>query len=200
MFQLTNATGRLLLLRLFSTPLIEHVARSASFSVQLRQVYNPMSQKWRTFTVTQRRTLSLVIIVLGLSMILHAQADGDVAQQIKQLQQESRDAQMKNDVSWAQQHLADGFVAGNSWGDWETKEDFIKDLQNKSNKWKSGNISDVQVATFGSNTAVSHYKFTYDAEIRGTHRVRTVICSDTWINDLGTWKTASTHCSLVKGE
>jgi Protein of unknown function (DUF3225) len=65
--------------------------------------------------------------------------------------------------------------------------------------WKSGNISDVQVATFGSNTAVSHYTFTYDAELQGTHRARTVICSDTWVNDSGTWKTASTHCSLVKG-
>jgi hypothetical protein len=65
------------------------------------------------------------------------------------LQQQSRDAQMKNDASWAQQHLADGFVAGNSWGDWQTRQDFIKDLQNKTSKWKSGNISDVKVATFG---------------------------------------------------
>ena len=106
---------------------------------------------------------------------------------------------MKNDASWAQQHLADGFIAGNSWGDWETKEEFIKDLQNKTNKWKSGNISDVKVATFGPNTAVSHYTFTYDAELQGKHRARTVICSDTWVNDSGTWKTASTHCSMVKG-
>jgi hypothetical protein len=136
----------------------------------------------------------------NLSINLHAQGGGDVAQQIKQLQQESRDAQMKNDVSWAQQHLADGFMAGNSWGAWETKDDFIKDLQNKTIKWKSGNISDVKVATFGSDTAISHYTFTYDAEFKGTHRARTVICSDTWVNDSGTWKTASTHCTLVKGK
>jgi hypothetical protein len=50
---------------------------------------------------------------------------------------------MKNDASRAQQHLADGF-AGNGWGDWETKDDFIKDLQNKTNKWNSGNNSEVQ--------------------------------------------------------
>jgi hypothetical protein len=130
---------------------------------------------------------------------LHAQGDGNVAQQIKQLQQESRNAQMKNDVSWAQQHLADGFMAGNSWGAWETKDDFLKDLQNKTIKWKSGEISDVHVAAFGPNVAVSHYTFTYDAEFNGTHRARTVICSDTWVNDSATWKTASTHCSLVKG-
>jgi hypothetical protein len=136
---------------------------------------------------------------LGLSNNLYAQGASDVAQQIKQLQQESRDAQMKNDVSWAQQHLADGFMAGNSWGEWETKDGFIKDLQNKTIKWKSGNLSDLKVATFGSNTAVSHYTFTYDADFKGTHRARTVICSDTWVNDSGTWKTASTHCTMVKG-
>jgi hypothetical protein len=147
------------------------------------------------------RIVFVVIAVLGglaLSINLHAQ--GDVSQQIKDLQQQSREAQMKNDASWAQQHLADGFVAGNSWGDWESKDSYIKDLENKSNKWKSGDISDVKVATFGPNLAVSHYTFTYDAELRGTHRARTVICSDTWINDSGTWKTAATHCSMVKGK
>ena len=136
---------------------------------------------------------------LSLPINLHGQGSSDVGSQIKQLQQESRDAQMKNDVSWAQQHLADGFIAGNSWGEWETRDGFIKDLQDKTIKWKSGNISDLKVVTFGPDTAVSHYTFTYDADFKGTHRARTVICSDTWVNDSGTWKTASTHCTLVKG-
>jgi hypothetical protein len=67
--------------------------------------------------------------------------------------------------------LAEGFVGGNSWGDWDTREDSIKALENKTNKWKSGNMSDLQVATFGSNTAISHYKFTYDAEFLLTNRL-----------------------------
>jgi hypothetical protein len=137
---------------------------------------------------------------LALAMDMAAQSEGDVAQQIKQLQQESRNAQMKNDASWAQQHLADGFMAGNSWGEWQTKADYIKDLQNKTTQWKSGSLSDVQVATFGPNTAVSHYSYTYDATFNGTHRARTVLCSDTWVNDSGTWKTASTHCSVAHGK
>ena len=141
-----------------------------------------------------------ILLCFSLSIYLQAQAGGDTAEQIKQLQQQSREAQMKNDAAWAKQHLADGFVAGNSWGDWQTKEDFIKDLENKTSKWKSGNISDIKVATFGPNVAVSHYTFTYEAELQGKHRARTVICSDTWINDSGTWKSATTHCSLVKGQ
>jgi hypothetical protein len=149
--------------------------------------------------MTKTMAISVTMLCcLTISINLHAQSD--VAQQIKQLQQDYRNAQMKNDASWAQQHLADGFVGGNSWGDWDTKDSFIKDLQNKRNKWTSGEISDLQVATFGPNTAVSHYTFTYEADLKGTHRARTVICSDTWVNDSGTWKTASTHCSLVKGK
>src|SRR5207302_8647136 len=118
----------------------------------------PLSLKIHHVAKTTAIAELTMLCCLTLSTNLHAQ--GDVAQQIKQLQQDSRNAQMKNDASWAQQHLADGFVAGNSWGDWETKDDFIKDLQNKTNKRKSGAISDVQVATFGSNAAVSHYTFT----------------------------------------
>jgi hypothetical protein len=141
-----------------------------------------------------------LLFCLALSINLQAQSGGDVESQIKQLQQEATKAQMNNDVSWAQAHLADGFIAGHSWGQWQNKDEFIKGLQDKSAKWKSGDISDVHVATFGSSTAIAHYKFTYDAEISGQHRARTVICSDTWVNDAGTWKSASTHCSLVQGK
>src|SRR6201984_1391944 len=116
--------------------------------------------------LTTRIAIAISLLCfLALCLNLNAQAGGGVADQIKQLQQESRDAQMKNDASWAQQHLADGFVAGNSWGDWETRDAFIKDLENKTNKWKSGNISEVQVATFGSNTAVSHYHLPTDPKL-----------------------------------
>ena len=152
--------------------------------------------------MTTKRTVIAVMTVLcclAIGVGVYAQG-GDVESQIKQLQEESTKAQMNNDVSWAQQHLADGFIAGHSWGQWQNKNEFIKELQDKKNKWRSGNISDVNVATFGANTAVAHYKFTYDADIGGTHRARSVICSDTWVNDSGTWKSASTHCSLIEGK
>lgn len=149
------------------------------------------------------KTYLVAITLLGflaVSISIHAQAGGDVESQIKQLQQEATKAQMNNDVAWAQAHLADGFVAGHSWGQWQNKEEFIKDLQDKKNKWKSGDISALHVATFGATTAVAHYNFAYDANIGGKHRARTVICSDTWVNDSGTWKSAATHCSLVQGK
>ena len=150
-------------------------------------------------TKTTAFAVTTLLCCLTLSINLQAQAGDDVAQKIKQLQQDSTNAQLKNDVSWMREHLADGYVAGNSWGTWQTKDEVLKDMQNKTIKWKSGEISDVHVATFGPNVAVSRYTFAYDAELNGTHRARTVLCSDTWINDSGAWKTAASHCSLVKG-
>jgi hypothetical protein len=94
---------------------------------------------------------------------------------------------------------ADGYVEGHSWGDWATKAEAIKQTQDKSIKFTKGEISDVKVATFGPNTAVAHYKLAYDATFNGTHRARTVICSDTWINQSGAWKLASNHYSHVEG-
>ena len=83
---------------------------------------------------------------LALSINLQSQ-DAGIAEKVKQLQQDQINAEMKNDVSWAQQHLADGFVAGHSWGKWETKADLIKNWHSNPTKWTSGNISDVHVAT-----------------------------------------------------
>jgi Domain of unknown function (DUF4440) len=140
-----------------------------------------------------------LLCCLTLTINLQAQADGDVAHKIKQLQEDNTKAQLKNDVSWMREHLADGYAQGNSWGAWQTKDEVLKGMENKTVKWKSAEISDVHVATFGSNVAVSHYTMTYDAEFNGTHRARTILCSDTWIDDSGTWKTAASHCSLVKG-
>lgn len=148
-----------------------------------------------------RMVLAVLALFTSLGLSINARSqDPGIAEQIKRLQQEKVDAQMKNDSAWAQEHLADGFIAGHSWGKWETKADWIKNFQTKANKWTSGNISDVHVATFGSTTAVAHYKFTYDATFNGTHRARPVICSDTWVNDSGAWKLAATHCSASEAK
>jgi hypothetical protein len=61
-----------------------------------------------------KKTIAIAISVLVCLVVSINVYAADVAQQIKQLQQESRDAQMKNDASWAKEHLAEGFIAGNS--------------------------------------------------------------------------------------
>ena len=147
------------------------------------------------------RKIAVVLVALcclAMAITLIAQG-GSASSKVEQLEKDMRQAQMKNDVGWYQQHLADGYVEGHSWGDWATKAEAIKQAQDQSMKMTKGDVSDVKVASFGSNVAVAHYKFTYDATFNGTHRARTVICSDTWIDQSGAWKLASNHCSHVEG-
>jgi hypothetical protein len=146
------------------------------------------------------RKITIVWVAVScLAIAITLSAQGDTSSKVEQLEKEMRQAQMKNDVSWYQQHLADGYVEGHSWGEWATKDEALKQTQDKSIKFTKGEISDVKVATFGASTAIAHYKFTYDATFNGTHRARSVICSDTWINQSGEWKLASNHCSHIEG-
>jgi hypothetical protein len=150
--------------------------------------------------MNRKITVTLAVVCcLAVAIMLVAQAGGDASSKVQQLEKEMRQAQKNSDVSWYQQHMADGYVEGHSWGDWATKAEAIKQAQDKSIKFTKGEISDVRVATFGPSTAVAHYTFTYDATFNGTHRARTVICSDTWISQSGAWKLASNHCSHVEG-
>src|SRR4051812_28334052 len=124
------------------------------------------------------RKITIVWVAVScLAIAITLSAQGDTSSKVEQLEKEMRQAQMKNDVSWYQQHLADGYVEGHSWGEWATKDEALKQTQDKSIKFTKGEISDVKVATFGASTAIAHYKFTYDATFNGTHRARSVICS-----------------------
>ncbi len=143
---------------------------------------------------------SVAVCCFALGITLVAQEGGDASSKVEQLEKEMHHAQMNSDASWYEQHLADGYVEGYSWGDWATKEEAIKQMQDKSIKFNKAELSDMKVATFGPHTAVAHYKFTYDGTLNGTHRARTVICSDTWISQSGEWKIASNHCSHVEGK
>jgi hypothetical protein len=159
-----------------------------------------LKQKKRGTEMNRKIMFSLAAVCcLAVAIMLVAQAGGDASSKVEQLEKEMRQAQKNSDVSWYQQHLADGYVEGHSWGDWATKAEAIKQAQDKSLKFTKGEISDVKVATFGPGIAVARYTFTYDATFNGTHRARTVICSDTWISQSGAWKLASNHCSHVEG-
>src|SRR5260370_7030198 len=124
----------------------------------------------------------LAVCCLAVDMKVVGQGGGYTSANIQQLEKDMHHAQMNSDVAWYQQHLADGYVEGHSWGDWATKAEAIKQTQDKSIKFTKGEISDVKVATFGPNTAVAHYKLSYYATFNGTNAPRTVLCGDTWVN------------------
>ena len=64
--------------------------------------------------------LFVAVCCLAVAGTLIAQG-GDTSAKIEQLEKDMRQAQKNTDASWYEQHLADGYVEGHSWGDWATK-------------------------------------------------------------------------------
>src|SRR5207253_5432374 len=82
----------------------------------------------------------LAVCCLAVAITVVAQGGGDTSANIQQLEKDMHHAQMNSDVAWYQQHLADGYVEGHSWGDWATKAEAIKQTQDKSIKFTKGEI------------------------------------------------------------
>jgi len=55
-------------------------------------------------------------------------------------------------------------------------------------------ISDLNVRIFG-DTAVATYKSTYDTMYHGDHRARTILTTDTFARQNGSWQEVASHSS-----
>src|SRR4029077_13349806 len=92
-------------------------------------------------------------------------------------------------------NYADNFTGGSSWGNWETKQAILADMKDsKSNKTNSEEISDLNVRIYG-DTAVATYKSTYDSLFHGDHRARTILSTDIFVLQNGSWKEVASHSS-----
>jgi ketosteroid isomerase-like protein len=102
---------------------------------------------------------------------------------------------MAGDSSYVEKNYADSFSGGSSWGNWETKQSILADMKDsKNNKTNSEEISDIKVQTYG-NTAIATYKSTYDSTYHGEHRARTILSTDTFVRQGGSWKQVASHSS-----
>ena len=98
--------------------------------------------------------------------------------------------------SWMKAHNTNDYTMGTSWGAWEDYAELQKDAADTSkNKTTKRDISDLKVSVYGNDTAIARYKESYDLMIRGEHRARTILTTDTWVNEKGVWKLAASHSS-----
>jgi hypothetical protein len=65
------------------------------------------------------------------------------------------------------------------------------------NKTNSEKLSELKVRVY-DNAAVATYKDTYDSMIKGEHRARSVIGTDTFVKTGGEWKQVASHASQAK--
>jgi hypothetical protein len=148
----------------------------------------------------------LMLMIFALAVLLPAvssvasmkkQSNAEVVAAITQMENDGVKADLAGDSSFMEKNYADDFTAGFSGGRWETKESMLADAKDKANnKMTSEQISDLKVRVYG-DTAIATYKDSYDAMIRGDHRVKTVLSTDTFVRQHGVWKWVASHSSVA---
>lgn len=138
-------------------------------------------------------------LLLSSALMKNAVAADDATAEITAIENATVKADMANDKAFYEKTLASDWTGGDSSGKWYTKASMLKLMDDsKNNKFNSEKLSDLKVRTYG-DTAIATYKDTYDATVEGKHRMRTVISTDTFVKQGGTWKLVAGHSSTVSG-
>lgn len=148
---------------------------------------------------------TLVVLSLALAITVFAvpaigkkrgsATNADATATITAMEHASVKADMAGDSSFVEKNYADNFSGGSSWGNWETKQSILADMKDsKNNKTNSEEISDLNVRIYGE-TAIATYKSTYDTLYHGEHRARTILTTDTFARQDGSWKQVASHSS-----
>lgn len=141
---------------------------------------------------------AMALAFCATALIKNAAAAGDDAAAVSKLENDAIKADLSGDKSFYEKILASDWTGGDSSGQWFTKAGMLKMMDDtKNNKYKSEKISEVKVRVYG-DAAVATYKDTYDAMVQGEHRMRTIIATDTWVKQGGTWKQVASHTSTAK--
>ena len=145
--------------------------------------------------------LSLLVFgVLAARSVTKAQTGGksDAVAAVTKLENDAVKADLANDKAFYEKVLADDWTGGDSEGTWYTKAEVLKLMgDSEHNKTNSERISELKVRAY-DNAAVATYKDTYDSIVKGEHRARSVIGTDTFVKMGGEWKQVASHASQAK--
>jgi 2',3'-cyclic-nucleotide 2'-phosphodiesterase (5'-nucleotidase family) len=146
--------------------------------------------------------LASIVICAVLSPIAVAkkQSTSDEAiAAITQFENDAVKADLAGDSTFFEKNYADNWTGGFSGGTWTTKDSMLADAKDiANNKMNSEQISDLKVRIYDNNTAIATYTDTYDGMVRGEHRVKTVLSTDTFVRQNGVWKEVAGHSSVAK--
>jgi hypothetical protein len=122
-------------------------------------------------------------------------SSSDAVSVITQMENAAVKADLAGDPSYIEKNYADNFTGGSSWGKWDTKQALLSDMKDsKNNKTNSEVISELNVRVYG-DTAVATYTSTYDTMYHGDHRARTILTTDTFARQSGSWQQVASHSS-----
>src|SRR5436190_24061672 len=100
---------------------------------------------------------------------------------VTQFENDAVKANLAGDSSFYEKGYADDWTGGFSGGIWTTKASILADMKDAANnKMNTEEISDLKVRVYG-DTAVATYTDVYDGMVRGEHRAKTVLSTDTFV-------------------
>ena len=141
---------------------------------------------------------AILVMAMATPAVLAKSADAkSIEDAITKMEKESAKASVEGQTGeWMKAHQASDYTMGTSWGAWETNSELQKQAGNPAkNKTNKRDISDIKVNVYGDHTAIARYKDSYDIVVEGEHRTRTVLTTDTWVNEKGAWKMVASHSS-----
>ena len=143
-------------------------------------------------------TCMLVLAVLSpIAAAAKTPTAAETVAAITKLENDSIKADLAGDSSFMEKNYADDWTGGFSGGIWTTKASMLADAKDTANnKMNSEEISDLKVRSYGT-TAIATYTTSYDAMVRGEHRVKTVISTDTFVWQNGAWKQVAGHSCVA---
>src|SRR5437588_7352999 len=143
-----------------------------------------------------------IVILAALSLVATAKkppTTDDAVSAITQFENDAVKADLAGDQSFFEKNYAENWTGGFSGGTWTTKQSMLADMKDTANnKMNSEEISDLKVRVYDNNTAIATYTDTYDGMVRGEHRAKTVLSTDTFVRQNGTWKEVAGHSSVAK--
>ena len=149
-----------------------------------------------------KHTLVLFTMVLAITAFTttalgksnSGKAGTDPVATITQMENEGVKADLAGDPSFVEKNYANNYTGGTSWGNWETKQSIMADMNDGKTKTNSEQISELNVRVYGF-AAVATYKSTYDMTYKGEHRARTILSTDTFVMQDGSWRLVASHSS-----
>jgi ketosteroid isomerase-like protein len=140
--------------------------------------------------------LTLVFAVSAFTIsALGKKASADDVAAITQMENASVKADLAGDPTYIEKNYAENYTGGSSWGNWDTKQTILADMKDsKNNKTNSYVTSELNVRVYG-DTAVATYTSTYDTMYHGGHRARTILTTDTFARQKGSWQEVASHSS-----
>lgn len=143
-----------------------------------------------------------LMVVLAISISLFGsekkQSTGSsVEDQVKALDRQSRDAALKGDTTFLEQHLADNYISIGGNGKQMTKDQAIQSRKSGNMKYDSIDVHDQKVRVYGNTAIVDDY-----ATVKGTSNGQPVSgeyrASFVWVKQGKDWKLVQFQATPVE--